>query len=85
MIYPEWNIIGAHFKKNTLPNIICDEVQVWKLKMLEIEKVKEYIMKYALSQNEMNNELYQKIDKKTGWTVDIQKEIDNFKDYLRNL
>jgi hypothetical protein len=34
--------------------------------MLEIEKVKEYIMKYALSQNEMNNELYQKIDKKTG-------------------
>lgn len=85
LIYPEWNIIGAHFKKNTLPNIICDEVQVWKLKMLEIEKVKEYIMKYALSQNEMNNELYQKIDKKTGWTVDIQKEIDNFKDYLRNL
>ena len=85
LIYPEWNIIGAHFKKNTLPNIICDEVQVWKLKMLEIEKVKEYIMKYALSQNEMNNELYQKIDKKTGWTVDIQKDIDNFKDYLRNL
>ena len=85
LIYPEWNIIGAHFKKNTLPNIICDEVQVWKLKMLEIEKVKGYIMKYALSQNEVNNELYQKIDKKTGWTVDIQKEIDNFKDYLRNL
>ena len=28
LIYPEWNIIGAHFKKNTLPNIICDEVQV---------------------------------------------------------
>ena len=62
---------------------------MWWSSSLKIEDVRnrksKYIMKYALSQNEMNNELYQKIDKKTGWTVDIQKEIDNFKDYLRNL
>lgn len=85
LIYPKWDIVGTHFKKNTLPNIICDEVQVWKLKMLETVKLKEYIRKYGLLENEMNNELYKNIDKKTDWTLDIQKEIEDFKIYLTGL